>query len=52
MKNCSLLGTDNVRRQISEHIFPKWRFPQMEVIVVIILQIFFATRGGLKYSVM
>ena len=54
-ENCSLLGPDNVRGQISEHIFapnggyclyifaPKWRLS-----CVIILQIFFATPEVLK----
>ena len=42
-ENCELRGTDNVPGQISENIFA-----QMEAIVFIILQNFFATRGVLK----
>ena len=42
-ENCELRGTDNVRGQISEHIFA-----QMEAIVFIILQNFFATHAVLK----
>ena len=38
-ENCELWGTDNVQGQISKHVFP-----QMEAIVFIVLQIFFATR--------
>ena len=37
---CSALGKDNVRGQISDRIFE-----QLEAIVFIILQIFFATRA-------
>ena len=39
----SLLGTDNVQGQISEHIFA-----QMEAIIFIILQIFFVTSAIFK----
>ena len=42
-ENCELRGTDNVQGQISEHIST-----QMEAIVFIILQIFFATCTVLK----
>ena len=41
--NCELRGTDNVQGQISD-IFS----PQMEAIVFIILQIFFATHAIFK----
>ena len=37
--------TDNVQGQVSEHIIFSW---QMEAVVFIILQIFFATREVLK----
>ena len=42
-ENCELRGTDNVQGQISQHISR-----QMEAIVFIILQIFFATCAVLK----
>ena len=42
-ENCELQGTDNVQGQISKHIFA-----QMEAIVFIILQIFFAKHTVLK----
>ena len=42
-ENCEPLGTDNVQGQISDHISR-----QMEAIVFIILQIFFATCAVLK----
>ena len=42
-ENCELRGTDNVQGQISEDISP-----QMEAIVFVILQIFFATQAVLK----
>ena len=46
MENCEIRGADNVQGQISEHILKS----QMEAIVVIILQIFFATCSNeLKY---
>ena len=43
MENPSLLRINNVRGQISKHIFAP-----MEAIVLIILHIFFATRAVLK----
>ena len=42
-QNCELQGTDNVQGQISVHFLR-----QMEAIVFIILQIFFATHAFLK----
>ena len=45
-ENCKFQGTENVllKIKISEHIFLR----QMQVTVIVIPQIFFATRGVLK----